>query len=285
MGCWGMGIAQTDEYCEIFDRFMEEYDEGKPVADITKDILEEYLDEFSTTDGILHDVFFAIAKGQWMCGGVSPEILGRVTEIIENGDNLIFYRELDATDADLRLREKNLRRFLSSLQTPRSTTRKRKKSESSYIPRVAPVRLPHVKETDLVAFPVGDQWRVLLITSIIKNKREQFATVFLWRKFFDSSPSWETLDKSSGILLGHVPADVFPKSFSIIGKQGVLALNLMARFYAQSWREYLFTPTKAEQLYQPLPEDLCVPYRIARENAIKEMDVIVQRNRMTRGKQ
>ena len=46
MGCWGMGITQSDEYCEIYERFMEEYDEGKPLADIKADILEEYLEEF-----------------------------------------------------------------------------------------------------------------------------------------------------------------------------------------------------------------------------------------------
>ena len=39
MGCWGMGITQSDEYCEIYERFMEEYDEGKPLLDIKQDIL------------------------------------------------------------------------------------------------------------------------------------------------------------------------------------------------------------------------------------------------------
>ena len=39
MGCWGMGITQSDEYCEIYERFMEEYDEGKPLLYIKQDIL------------------------------------------------------------------------------------------------------------------------------------------------------------------------------------------------------------------------------------------------------
>ena len=57
MGCWGMGITQSDEYCEIYERFMEEYDEGKPVADITKDILDEYLDDFEEHDRIDSEIF------------------------------------------------------------------------------------------------------------------------------------------------------------------------------------------------------------------------------------
>ncbi len=44
MGCWGMGINQSDEYCSVYERFMEEYDKGKPVREITKDILDEYLE-------------------------------------------------------------------------------------------------------------------------------------------------------------------------------------------------------------------------------------------------
>lgn len=36
MGCWGMGITQSDEYCDVYERFMEEYDEGKPVFNIKK---------------------------------------------------------------------------------------------------------------------------------------------------------------------------------------------------------------------------------------------------------
>ena len=60
MGCWGMGITQSDEYCEIYERFMEEYDEGKPLIDIKQDILDEYLEEFDEDDGVLHDVYFAV---------------------------------------------------------------------------------------------------------------------------------------------------------------------------------------------------------------------------------
>ena len=42
MGCWGMGITQSDEFCEVYDRFLEEYDQGKTVVEITEKILSEY---------------------------------------------------------------------------------------------------------------------------------------------------------------------------------------------------------------------------------------------------
>lgn len=53
---------------------MEEYDEGRPVSNIKKDILDEYMDEFDEGDGIFHDVYFAIGKAEWMCGGISDEV-------------------------------------------------------------------------------------------------------------------------------------------------------------------------------------------------------------------
>ena len=98
MGCWGMGMTQSDEFCEIYNRFMEEYDKGEEICEIKKAILSEYLEQFEEKDGVLHDVYFAIAKAEWMCGALSEEMLARVKEIVEKGENLVFYKELGASD-------------------------------------------------------------------------------------------------------------------------------------------------------------------------------------------
>lgn len=45
---------------------MEKYDAGKSVDTITDEILDGYLSEFDADDGILHDVYFALAKCQWI---------------------------------------------------------------------------------------------------------------------------------------------------------------------------------------------------------------------------
>ena len=46
MGNWGVGISQSDTYCETYERFIEEYDKGKPVSQITQDILAEWFEEY-----------------------------------------------------------------------------------------------------------------------------------------------------------------------------------------------------------------------------------------------
>ena len=46
MGCWGMGISECDEYLEVYDNFMEEYDNGVECSAITAAILSKYHAEF-----------------------------------------------------------------------------------------------------------------------------------------------------------------------------------------------------------------------------------------------
>ena len=120
MGCWGMGLNQSDEYCEVYEDFIESYDEGMAVAEIREEILSNYLKEFAKGDPILHDVYFALAKAGWMCCDQSPEILERVKAIIESGANLEFYRELGADDKDLALRQKKLGALLGFAANPAS---------------------------------------------------------------------------------------------------------------------------------------------------------------------
>lgn len=126
MGVWGAGLTQSDEYCEVYDSFMEKYDAGETVEAITVAILNEYLSEFDDNDGILHDVYFALAKCQWMCGEISDALMNTVKDIIQSGKNLAFLKELDADERFLRDRKKHLDKFLLSLETPRKTPRKRK---------------------------------------------------------------------------------------------------------------------------------------------------------------
>ena len=75
---------------------------------ITDDILNEYNSEFSEDDGVMHDVYFALAKAEWMCCAQSKMILDKVKNIIERGANICFYRELEATEKDLKIPQKSL---------------------------------------------------------------------------------------------------------------------------------------------------------------------------------
>lgn len=192
MGCWGMGMAQTDEFCEIYDNFMEEYDEGKPVAEITAGILAKYHAEFDDDDGIMHDVYFALAKAEWMCREQSETILARVKEIIETKANIEFYRELEATEADLKLRQKNLEKFWKQLAMPREKPRKRKRTSPP-----AEKVLPHLEVGDCFAYKHETSFRVICILERYRPRRESEETVTV--ALFSDVYSTEELKKADFI--------------------------------------------------------------------------------------
>ena len=158
MGCWGMGMTQSDEFCEIYDKFMDSYNNGKSVSEISSAILAEYHAEFDDNDGIMHDVYFALAKAEWMCCEQSELVLNRVKEIIESGANIEFYRELEASEKDLKVRQNNLQKFWDSLQTPRSKPRQR---------RIDPLdrvkELPQLEIGDCYRYKYEDGYRVFVV--------------------------------------------------------------------------------------------------------------------------
>lgn len=167
-----MGMAQTDEFCEIYDNFMEEYDQGKPVAEITASILAKYHAEFDDDDGIMHDVYFALAKAEWMCREQSESILARVKEIIETKANIEFYRELEATESDLKIRQRNLEKFWTMLETPREKPRKRKRNAPP-----AEKTFPPLEVGDCFAYKYEEGFRVICILERFRPKRESEETV------------------------------------------------------------------------------------------------------------
>lgn len=165
MGCWGMGMTQTDEFCEIYDKFMDFYNNGKAVSEISSAILAEYHAEFDDNDGVMHDVYFALAKAEWMCCEQSELILSRVREIIESDANIKFYRELGATEKDLKIRRNNLEKFWISLQSPRSKPRQRRIDP---LDRVKP--LPPFEIGECYRYKYESGYRVFIITGLDKNK-------------------------------------------------------------------------------------------------------------------
>lgn len=221
MGAWGLGVTQSDEYMETYEAFMERYDEGEDVADIAGALLEEYIREFGPEDGVLHDKYFAIAKAQWMCGGVQPEIMQKVEEIIGSGANLAFLEDLVTDPKDLRVREKHLARFLASLKTPRPTVRKRRPR-----PKASPAKpasrpeyaVPDVQAGSVIAYRMPGGLRMLVCLGVI----EFFGTVpvlCFMEGLYDRPPEPSALlDASIGMLAACPPPLFHPKdAFEVIG--------------------------------------------------------------------
>ena len=209
MGCWGMGLTQSDEFCEFYDKFMELYDAGKNITEIPDELLAEYRSEFEPDDGVFHDAYFAIAKAQWMCGGVHPEIMQKVCEIISSGANLDFLRELDAGESDLKQRQRNLEKFLQQLQTPRPTVRKRR-------PPAKPRELPPMEPGDVFSFKAEKGSGVFICLGQQYLPNSSFwgsIPVCILRLKYEKTLSLDNLlDESVGLVCSFLPKAFPPTS-------------------------------------------------------------------------
>lgn len=263
MGCWGMGVTQSDEFGEVYDRFMEEYDEGKPVSDITKDILEEYLEEFESDDGVLHDVYFALGKAEWMCGGISDEIFEKIKRIVEAGENIAFYRELEATEQDLKMRKKNLEKFLHNLSVPRGKVKKRKVPEEKYVSKESGnLSLAKVKRYDIYAYKNDGKYRAFALIERTKIDSCTAVFVYAWRAVFEEIPTIEQLLKEYIKPVGWFENKTFPdmEKLTLIGNYPQLKelCYVYPKALHKQWKLVTWDWAKEENLTEEYPLELCV---------------------------
>jgi len=235
-----MGVQQSDQYCEVYDKFMDQYDQGKSVSEITKDILSHFSKEFNEDDGIMHDVYFALAKAEWMCCEQSQTVLNRVGTIISNDLNLGFYRELGSTESDLTLRRKKLNQFWTSLQNPKPGPRRR-------CPPPKERELPSVSTGDCLAYKFEDGFRIAIILDRYKRQgwKEQVLVCVLKEKY--SSFDIEYLDESVGYVNAHFADEFLPKSKIKKISKLVLPENSAAQFFGPTkigmgLKKHMFRP-------------------------------------------
>lgn len=254
MGCWGMGLNQSDEYCEVYEDFMENYDEGMAVAEIREEILSKYLKEFGKDDPILQDVYFALAKAGWMCCDQSPEILKRAKAIIESGANLEFYRELGADDRDLALRQKKLRAFWDSLQTPRAKPRKRH-------PAPRERELPDLDAGDVLTYKAPQGQRVLIVLDRIGWPRffeDQLFCCILQRSYKrEELSSLDPLKEKLGLISSFTGKEFLASSsYRTIGHIEVPD-SLYSKLYPLSWNGQIlfFESSKKDFQVDYAPEE------------------------------
>ena len=110
---------------------MDLYDIGLEPSVITQQILNRF-----PFENISHNILFAIAKAEWSLGFRSESVFSRVNQIIDNRENIAYYRSLGFSEQDIKEREEKLFSFQALLQTPPKAPRKRKISACNMIKRL-----------------------------------------------------------------------------------------------------------------------------------------------------
>jgi hypothetical protein len=110
---------------------MDLYDIGLEPSVITQQTLNRF-----PFENISHNILFAIAKAEWSLGFRSESVFSRVNQIIDNRENIAYYRSLGFSEQDIKEREEKLFSFQALLQTPPKAPRKRKISACNMIKRL-----------------------------------------------------------------------------------------------------------------------------------------------------
>jgi hypothetical protein len=128
MGTWGTGISSNDTYADVYDEFIDLYNEGFSVDDITKKLISKNQKTIDTPQDSAN-FWFALANAQWECKELDPEIFSKVEQIVLSGEEIKNWEALGATPVDIKARGKALAKFLAKIQTNRERVRKRTKKK------------------------------------------------------------------------------------------------------------------------------------------------------------
>ncbi|MDY0904757.1 hypothetical protein [Pedobacter sp. CFBP9032] len=125
MGAWGTAISSNDTYADIYGKFFDLYNDGLDVSEISKNLIADNQETINDKDNC-NNFWFALAKAQWECKQLDKDIFDQVKKVIETGEDLGVWRQLDADEKDIKKRKVVLDKFLTDLQTERPKAKSRK---------------------------------------------------------------------------------------------------------------------------------------------------------------
>ncbi len=126
MGTWNTSIKGNDASSDIYSDFFDLYNEGKKPAEITKKLFADY-QEILDNPHDCNNFWFALALAQWETKSLDKDVLKKVTELIESGNDLKVWEELGAETKDIKKRKIVLDKFLVTIQTEKEKAKRPKK--------------------------------------------------------------------------------------------------------------------------------------------------------------
>jgi hypothetical protein len=124
MGTWNTSITGNDEFMSVYESFKEaygEYDGKKWVydLDVLKKKMEEQFAEKLKDKDLAADYWFAMAKAFWDYGIKDDSAYLETKQIVISGSDLETWRSLEATEQQIKERQKALDKFVEKLSAPK----------------------------------------------------------------------------------------------------------------------------------------------------------------------
>ena len=152
MGAWGTGVLSDDTAHDVYDSYLDLFNRGNTAEAIRANVLKEYSEILDDEDeGPL--AWLGIAKAQWDCGQLEPEVMKQVEKHVREGLGLSRWAEQG--ERVLNRRKAALTQFLAKLTTVNPRPRE---------PRKAIKRSPLFHPGDCLAVRLDDgAWGAILV--------------------------------------------------------------------------------------------------------------------------
>jgi hypothetical protein len=128
MGTWGNGILDNDTSSDIYGDFIDFYNEGQDPKTITEKLLNKNQYLIENPDDCTN-FWFALALAQWETKSLNKTVFDKVKDFIENDIDLAIWKELEASESEIRKRKLILQKFLEKLKSERIKPKPRKKQK------------------------------------------------------------------------------------------------------------------------------------------------------------
>jgi len=124
MGTWDTSIKGNDTTMDVYDQFMDRYGSGMEPTEISSEIMKDFAEYFTDRED-RNNALLGLALAQWETAALDPNVFSEVKKIIDMGEDLVLWRELEASEADIKQRKKALEKFLQQISVPRSKPKRR----------------------------------------------------------------------------------------------------------------------------------------------------------------
>ena len=246
MSMWGAGVRQCDEFEDVYEEFFSRYIGDACPEEIYREILNEYqLEHCEQDEGFLYPVYYALAQCLWECGCRDSWLWDKITQIVETGSDVTFWKELDCDASFERRRQIELMKFLGKLHSVPFRIRKPKK--------ITKKRQPSLEKGLLFAYSCHTGFRAALVLDQVS---EQYLLAIADPVFTDVPQKEQVMESECSTVFWCGYREVPPKKERLVitvleleedynGRAGYLNLPSMVGCSNYGMREYFYDPCKA----------------------------------------
>jgi len=189
MGTWGKGILQDDLALDVYGDFIERYNEGADLKKLHKQVLKRYAESLANPDGAPR-VWLGLARAQWECGSVSPDVLRQVKKIVSSAADLSGWHA-----DDRKTRQRVLDDFLSRVSSPNPKPKrpvKRRVAKAVFQPG-----------TCLAVETYRGGYGAAIVLKVETNKYDTYHLVGSLSGMFASPPTMDVYERRNWLHLTH----------------------------------------------------------------------------------